>query len=225
MPKGKSRYSRHVYKTRPEWLRARVIGGSSASSIVGVNPWQSRLELYLSLMEGPGDDRDNEVLKYGRENEPLIRKMFKLDFPDKKVMAPRGYEMYIRNDKPYMTATVDGRTVDSDGRKGILEIKTHDVRNSEDLDRWRGSIPQNYLFQVLHYMLVLTDYEYADLVAKLRFFDYDGTMRTLVKTETRYYHIERADVEKELAWLEKQETRFYEENFLKGIPPQPNIVL
>ena len=79
--------------------------------------------------------------------------------------------MYRRIDKPYMTATLDGKLVEiATGRKGILEIKTREIKNREDAENWQnGKIPDNYYIQCLHYLSVLNDHEFAILVAKLNF--------------------------------------------------------
>ena len=80
--------------------------------------------------------------------------------------------------------------------------------------------------QVIHYLKLMNDYDGAILVARLRFFDYyneDG--KKLLRTETRYYYIDRKDeeVQKQMIALEKVETKFWEENVLKRVPPKTTI--
>ena len=135
--------------------------------------------------------------------------------------------MYCRLDKPWMTATLDGQLIHKISKKKfILEIKTHDIRNKKDDEMWQVTIPVNYFIQVIHYLNVMNDYDGAILVARLRFFDYyneDG--KKLLRTETRYYYIDRKDeeVQKQMIALEKVETKFWEENVLKRIPPKTTI--
>lgn len=74
----------------------------------------------------------------------------------------------------------------------------------------------------------MNDYEGVILVARLRFFDYyheDG--KKLLRTETRYYYIDRKDeeVQKQMIALENAETKFWEENVLKHIPPAMKIII
>lgn len=226
----KKTYTSETFKTREEWLASRGIGGSSASAIAGMNPWKTALELYQELVfqNAPKKEQNSPILQYGHDCEVLIRKQLALDLADTHtVKGPKGYTMYRSTKHPYMTATIDGMLREKTGekRKGILEIKTHEVRRQRDLTDWENGIPSNYLIQVLHYLLVLNDFDFVKVVAKLNFFDYDRESKKaeLTKTEYRYYHIEREDVKAELEWLERIETEFYEENVKKGIPPQAEI--
>lgn len=229
MPKKKRKpknYVREVYPTKRDWLeKGRGIGGTSASAIVGLNPWKSKLELYNSIVnKRKSHEKTNDAMTFGTKMEPLIRKQFRLTHPEYKVRSPQGYEQYRRNDLPWMTATVDGLLTDKvTGKRGIWECKTHEIRNREDAEKWSHRIPPQYLIQVLHYLLVLNDCEFVELTAWLNFYDYDGETRRLSKTEVRYEHIERSDVLKEIDWLEHEERKFMEENVERRIPPQITI--
>lgn len=216
------KYTLETFKSREEWLEARSIGGSSAASIVGLNPWSTSLELYNSLIGKRGKQKTGESLEYGQKMEPLIREIYRLNHPNWKVEDPIENSTYRSTEKPYLTATVDGTITDEEGRKGILEIKTHDVRKQEEYTNWViGNIPKNYLIQVLHYLLVLDDYEFVEIVAKLRFLLFEE--KVVEREEIIYKHIERKDVEETIKWLEAKETEFYEEHVLKRIPPQTEI--
>lgn len=219
-------YVKETFKTKEEWLKARGFGGSSASAILDMNPYMSKLELYRAIVMPHKHPivKENEAMNYGTKCEPLIRKMFAYDFAQThRIHTPKDNEMYRRVDKPYMTATLDGILTNKETKeKGILEIKTHDVRNRKDEENWSSQIPNNYYIQVLHYLLVMNDFKYAILVGKLRFYDYyhaDG--KKLLKTEVRYYYIDRNDeqVKKDLEYLEKKETEFWENNIQKKIMP------
>lgn len=219
-------YTKETYSSKEEWLKARAFGGSSASAIMGVNPYMSKLELYRAVVMPSNHPivKENESMYYGTKCEPLIRKLFAYDHKDKYLVhTPKNYEMYRRKDKPYMTATLDGILREKGtGKKGVLEIKTHDIRNREDERNWSAHIPQNYYVQVLHYMLVMSDFEFAVLTAKLKFYDFfDPDGKKLLKTEIRYFYIDRKDeqVQKDLALLERKETEFWEHNIQKKIMP------
>ena len=168
-------------------------------------------------------------MEFGNHLEPLIRKAFAFDHPQYIVKAPKGHEMFARYDKPWMTATLDGHLIHKISKKKlILEIKTHDIRNRKDDEEWQVTIPVNYFIQVIHYLNVMNDYEGVILVARLRFFDYyheDG--KKLLRTETRYYYIDRKDeeVQKQMIALENAETKFWEENVLKHIPPAMKVII
>lgn len=217
-------YKREIFKTKEEWLAARGLGGSSASAILDKNPYMSKLELFKAIVYPSKHKLDwsNDSMAYGTKCEEIIRKLFKYDFPQYRVHSPKDREMYRRTDKPYMTATLDGIIREKKtGRKGVLEIKTHDIRNRADEENWSNHIPENYYIQVLHYLLVMKDFDFAIIVGKLRFYDYfSPSGKKLLKTEIRYQYIERSEVFKDLEYLEKKETEFWEENVLKKkIPP------
>lgn len=225
MAKAKG-YTKQTFESRADWLKARGFGGSTASAILGCNPWLTQFDLYTSFYRGSEDNGQNEAMAYGTEAEHLIRELYALDgkYLGFKVLGP-GYKhaMYRRKDKPYLTATIDGSIVMDDGTKGILEIKTHDIRGRADEEQWaEGKLPQNYYVQCLHYLAVLDDMAFVELVAKLRYFDYDGEKRTLSKTEIRYYHIDRKEKQAEIDYLEKKETAFYGK-LKEGEPPDVTI--
>lgn len=212
-------------------MRARVIGGSSASAIVGKNPYKSKFDIYTDLTSHRklNEKPTNEAMEFGNHLEPLIRKAFAFDHPQYIVKAPKGHEMFARYDKLWMTATLDGHLIHKISKKKlILEIKTHDIRNRKDDEEWQVTIPVNYFIQVIHYLNVMNDYEGVILVARLRFFDYyheDG--KKLLRTETRYYYIDRKDeeVQKQMIALENAETKFWEENVTKHIPPAMKVII
>lgn len=228
----KKLYKKVKFKTRKEWLAGRRIGGSSASALFGSNPYMTILDVYCAAVN-PNINEDEDEVKtssqeYGISAENLIREIVKLNFADKfNVISPKGFEMYVRKDKPYLTATLDGilQAIIGD-EKWILEIKTHDVLNKEDLLNWENQLPQNYFIQNLHYQVVLNDFAGSICVAKLRFFKFeeDGT-RVLDKEEIRYYRMPRKDFQRDIVLLEKVETDFYEQHIAKHIPPNIKIKL
>ena len=217
-------YTIETFKSREEWLNARGLGGSSASAILGKNPHMSALELYKAIVMPNKHkiEKPNENMAYGIKCEPIIRRLYAIDFKDKYIVKkPRNFQMYRRKDKPYMTATLDSDLVERKTKRlGIHEIKTHDIRNRKDEEEWRDHLPDNYFIQVLHYFLVRNDAQFAEVTAKLNFYDFfDPDGKKLIKTETRYYHIEREDVVKQLDYLESKETDFWENNVMKKIMP------
>lgn len=219
-------YTQEFYKSNGDWLNNRGLGGSSAATILDKNPYLTKMELYNSLKFGRKNEKEktNEILEYGHKAEPLIRKIFELNFKHKyKVFAPKGNEMYRCVEHPELTATLDGRLLDIlTKEKGILEIKTHDVKNSQDLENWNNHIPDNYFAQLLHYFGVMDDYSFAWLVAKLRFYKIVDGKRMLDHEEIRYYYIKRSEVEDQIKYLQKKEIEFIE-NTKKGIMPTVKI--
>ena len=223
-------YKKEIYKTKNDWLNSRGFGGSSASAILGKNPYMSSLDLYKAIVLKTSNnnttDQQSESMQYGVKLEPLLRKMFAEDFKGiYKIKAPYKYEMYRRKDKPYLTATLDGRLTElSTGKKGIWECKTHDIRNKYDDEMWQSGLPDNYFIQCLHYLLVMNDCDFVILTAKLRYFDYHHENgRKLLNQKIIYHFIWRDEVKDQIEYLEKKETEFWENNIQNKIMPKINI--
>ena len=192
--------------SRDEWLQARGkrIGGSEESAVVGLNPYMSNTDLW-SIKTGrreAEDISDKPYVRYGHDAEPLLRELFKLDFPDYKV----GYvdnNLFLNSRYPWAHASLDGWLQDPEGRTGILEIKTTEILQSMQKEKWKDRIPDNYYLQVLHYMMVM-EADFACLKAQLKY-DYDGD----IYLQIRHYWIERQDVENDIRILSEKEEEFW----------------
>lgn len=189
-----------------DWLKKRNygIGGSDASAIVGLNPYKSNIDLFEEKIgrKAAADISDKEYVKYGTDAEPLIRQLFSLDYPEYKVEY-HGDRILRCVEYPFLQASLDGELTDPDGRRGILEIKTTNILQSMQYEKWNERIPDNYYIQVLHYLLV-TGYDFVVLRAHLRS-DWKEDRRTVVK----HYFIERKDVLKDLEMLLIKEIEFW----------------
>lgn len=208
-----------ICNNHEDWLHARSgrIGGSDAAAILGCNPWMTNVQLwrYKAGKAKQKDISDKEVVKYGNNAEPLLRRLFALDFPRYEVLYEENNIFF--NDKiPWAHASLDGWLVDKEtGRRGILEIKTSNIIQSSQKEKWRGRIPDNYYIQVLHYLMV-TGFDFAVLKAQLKY-DYSDVM-----LNTRHYKIEREEVLEDIEFLKKAEEEFFE--YIKN-DMQPPLVL
>ena len=192
--------------SRDEWLQARGkrIGGSEASAVVGLNPYMSNTDLW-SIKTGrreAEDISDKPYVRYGHDAEPLLRELFKLDFPDYKV-GYRDNNLFLNSRCPWAHASLDGWLEDPEGRTGVLEIKTTEILQSMQKEKWKDRIPDNYYLQVLHYMMVM-EADFACLKAQLKY-DYDGD----IYLQIRHYWIERQDVENDIRILSEKEEEFW----------------
>ena len=216
------------YEATPLWLKAKhgKIGGSSASAIIGKNPWVSNKEAYAELMglSEPRNLDDNEAVQYGKEAEKHLRGLFALKHKELEVIDPpeKGFDLIINDERPYMCGTLDGTLIErSSGRKGVLEIKTADTTRLNAKETWREGIPINYLIQVLHY-LAITDYEFAFLFAELKYVVVDEkTGYRDDRSTLRCYEIIATDEDKKE--LIKEEQAFYE-NYIK-VKKEPPLIL
>lgn len=197
-----------TFKSREEWLKNRQegIGGSDIAAVIGQNPWLSNVELW-EIKTGRRlrkDISDKDVVKYGQNAEKHIRALFELDHPEYTV----GYEdnnSWHSDKYPWALASLDGWLLDKDLRRGVLEIKTTEIQKAGDWEKWNESIPNNYFCQVLFYMAV-TEAEFAELRAYIRYTDKDGERKATV----RDYHIERADFEEDIHLLMESGAEFWE---------------
>lgn len=161
--------TRIQFDSMEEWLVNRKgIGGSDASAILGLNPYKTNQELWMEKkgQMSPVDISDKSYVKYGNDAEPLLRALFALDYPEYEVEYYDN-NMIINKKYPWAHASLDGELMDPDGRRGILEIKTTNILQSMQWEKWDNRIPDNYYIQVLHYLLV-TEYDFVVLKAQLK---------------------------------------------------------
>lgn len=189
-----------------EWLAARSgrIGGSDASAVVGMNPYKSNVDLWLEKTGQivPEDISDKSYVKYGHDAEPLLRELFKLDFPQYTVNYVEN-NMFLNEKYPWGHFSADGWLTDENGRTGILEIKTTEILQSMQKEKWNKQIPDNYYIQLLHGFLIM-EADFAVLKAQLKTV-FDG----VPYLQTKHYHIERSDVESDIEYLAEAEEKFW----------------
>ena len=196
---------RKILASREAWLKHRSrIGGSDASAIVGLNPYKTNTDLYLEKTgqkESP-DISDKPYVLYGTKAEEHLRELFRLDFPQYQVQYFDN-NMYLNSRYPFAHASLDGELTDEDGRRGILEIKTTNILQSMQKEKWRDRIPDNYFIQVLHYLMV-TEFDFVVLKAQLKS-EFGGQ----IYLQTKHYFIERSEVVGDIEYLAEEEAKFW----------------
>lgn len=132
-------------------LRRSGLGGSDMAAVLGLDPYRSPLDVWMEKTgNAPPINLDsNDVVWFGKEAESLVAKYF---------TRRTGIELEVINSTrrhvqfPFLMAHPDRRVV---GQSRGLEIKTAGWRMA---DQWgeEGSdqIPEHYLPQVHHYMMV-----------------------------------------------------------------------
>lgn len=207
------------FETTDEWLKSRkVIGGSDAAALVGLNPYKTNIDLWrekTGRKEAP-DISKEPFVKFGHDAEPHLRELFALDFPQYEVRYVEN-NMFLNDKYPFAHASLDGWLRERDtGRKGILEIKTTNILQSMQKEKWNDRIPDNYYCQVLWYLMV-TEFDFAILKARLRS-EWKGETRITVK----HYMIERSEVQEDINELEAAGWKMW-----KAIQEdrEPNLIL
>lgn len=208
-----------AFSSAAEWLQARtVIGGSDASALVGLNPYKTNIDLWREKTgrQAAPDISNETYVKFGHDAEPHLRAMFALDFPQYEV----GYvenNMFFNDKIPFAHASLDGWLIEREtGRKGVLEIKTTNILQSMQREKWNDRIPDNYYCQVLWYLMV-TEFDFAVLKARLRSEWQDG-----IRVTIRHYMIERSEVLEDIKELEQAGWKMW-----KAIQEdrEPNLIL
>ncbi len=208
-----------TFPSRSEWLKARgnTIGGSDASAVMGMNPYKTNEELWLEKTGQipPEDISDKPYVKYGTEAEPLLRELFKLDYPEYQVFYEEN-NLFLNDKYPWGHYSADGWLKDKDGRKGILEIKTTEILQSMQKEKWNNRIPDNYYIQCLHGLLIM-EADFVILKAQLK-----TVFNDVPYIQTKHIPIERSEVEDDIKYLAREEARFGDSVLTRR---RPNLIL
>ena len=199
-----------VLKDRAEWLehRKKYIGGSDASAIIGVNPWKSNVQLWEEKagLVIPEDISEKDCVKFGNDAEPIIRELFKINYPQYEMRYVENWS-FINSEMPWAAASLDGEITEKEtGRIGIWECKTTEIVSSMSKEKWAGRLPDNYFAQLIHYLAVRKDCEFAHLTALLTFKFNEKEQYQQIKN----YHIERLEVLEDIDYLMQEEKKFWQ---------------
>lgn len=150
-----------------EWkeIRSKGIGSSEISTVMGLNPFQSPLELWAEKTLRMPPAPENEHMFLGRLMEPVIADLF-----EKKIKDPDTVSLFYANahlfkldseEFGFALATPDYFYVNPQGGLEIVEIKNTSFHN---LKKWEDGIPQSAHCQIIWQMGVL-GHEHGKLVA------------------------------------------------------------
>lgn len=186
---------------KKEWLKYRKTGitGTDAGAICGMNPYMSAFSVYQDKISEVIEELDNEAMRQGRDMEEYVASRFeeKTGFKVRRANA-----IYQNEEHPFMLADFDRLIV---GQKAGLECKTVSPYSS---DKWNNEdIPLHYQMQCQHYMAV-SGYECWYIAALI--YGRDFTIRKIERDE---------ELVSNLITIEK---RFWNENILKRIMPDPD---
>lgn len=160
-------------KDRQEWLHLRGfgIGSSEVGTILGVNPWETPLQLWRRKMGIDPPKEENFAMRAGHYLEDAVSKFFADETDAQIIKSSAGDWLMVDTDKPYLRVSPD-RTfwLPTDKRneenKGILECKT--TRMSVDGDY----LPKSWYCQ-LQYQLHVSGYKHGALAWLVHGSDFD----------------------------------------------------
>ena len=208
-----------TFNSRGEWLehRRHYIGGSDASAIIGVNGWKNNVQLWEEKTGKitPEDISDKDCVIFGVKAEPILRELFKITYPKYEMLYEEN-NSFVNDKYPFAAASLDGELIEKEtGRHGIWECKTTEIVSSMQREKWAGQIPNNYFAQLIHYLMVRDDCDFAHLTALLTFKFEEKEVYQQIKN----YHIERVDVEEDIAFLATEESKYWNNYVLTGKKP------
>ena len=188
---------------RETWLdvRRKGIGSSDAAAAVGLNPYQSQLELWMHKT-GKGDllpavDPDDETspMYWGTLLEPIVAAHYTKRTGNKvrRVNAVLGHPQI-----PWMLANIDREVVGAPDVQ-ILECKTAGINGAK---LWKDGVPEYIQLQVMH-QLAVTGKQAADVAVlicgqelQIHRIERDETMiAQLIALEEQFWELVTAEKE------------------------------
>jgi putative phage-type endonuclease len=203
--RGRNRPALRLVETkslsREDWLEVRKngIGGSDAAAAVGLNPYMSPLELWLSKtgrdasLPKPDSDDTTEPVYWGTLLEPIVAASYTKQTGNK---VRRVNAVLQHPTIPFMLANVD-REVVGNRDVQLLECKTAGEFGAR---LWRDGVPEYVQLQVLH-QLAVTGKQAADVAVLLcgqklevhRVVRNDALIARLIELEAAFWQFVETD--------------------------------
>lgn len=219
-------YKVHIYNSHEEWLKGRSkgIGGSSASSLIDMNPWKDNNTLWKEH-KGiiiPDDISDKPFVKYGNDVEPIMRDLFSINHPEYEMQYLSNTTIQsIKND--FMTYSPDGLLLEKETeKKGVWECKSTNILQSMQKEKWNEQIPDNYFIQVLHGLLVL-DFDFVWLTSIRKQYKRDNNENMKPYQIVEDYYFTREEVQDQLDWLEQEEKDRWNKYYINDVEPPTQL--
>ena len=191
--------------SRDEWLQVRKqgIGSSDAAAAVGLNPYQSQLELWMIKTGRDGNlpkidpNDESSPMYWGTILEPIVAVHY-TKRTNNKVRRINAVLQHPDPDKSWMLANIDYSVVGSDEVQ-ILECKTAGEFGSR---LWRDGVPEYIQCQVQHQMAV-TGKKVVDVCVLIcgqeirvyRIERDDELIDRLIELERKFWHYVEQDIE------------------------------
>ena len=209
----------HIAKlSREEWLRERQkgIGSSEIAAVLGLNPYQSPLDVYNSKVMDPmahADQHDTKKTRAGIMMEPVIANLFMQETGYRTVQDNK---IRFNDSFPILRANIDRMILRTDdGKKfhhetpGVLEMKNTEratIAKWEEDSAGVKELPLYVWCQIQH-QLFCTGWEWGFVYFLISGYD------------TMPFHVEPN--ESFVKDMMEEAQRFWSANVLAGKPPEP----
>lgn len=194
-------------KDRMEWLKDRQcgIGSSEVGTILGLNPWETPMQLWRRKKGIDPPQPENFAMKAGHYLEDAVSRFYADETGKEIIKASAGDWLIVNNEKEFLRVSPDrtywipGRPK-SDRNKGIVECKTTQMEVDYD------NIPQHWFAQ-LQYQLGVAELE-------------QGALAWLTMGRTFGYRDFTFDGEF-YGWMVEEVEKFWRDNIIGNVEPDP----
>lgn len=199
---------------RAEWLAERRLGlgSSDAPAILGISPWKTPLDVYLSKVDDAHPSEPNFAQQVGITLESAVAELFAL--ATGRDVAPPTARIIRHPNHPWLLCSPDRFTRGDDGAWQLLEIKT-----ARSWDGWGETgteeIPPHYYAQVQHQLLAASHWGGCP-----GFHSESAIVAVLIGgCDLRWYPIAKADDFCEMMFLRL--AYFWQHHVEQLVPPEP----
>lgn len=194
-------------KTHEEWLEARKqgIGSSEAGTIIGVNPYETPLQLWLRKTGQTPSKTETFLMKAGHYLEQAVTQFWQDATGHTVIKSSAGDWIVYDKKRPYLRVSPDrtywpSGAVHNQANRGILECKT--TQRTIDPD----DLPKTWFCQ-LQYQLGVAGLQYGSLA--------------WLTAGREFGYKDIAFVPEFYDWMTEQIERFWTVNVQGGVEPEP----
>lgn len=194
-----------IYKDRETWLANRIgIGSSEIATIVGLNPYETKFQLWQKKTGQAPAQQDNFAMKRGRYLEDAVSRFFEDESGRTVIKSSAENVLYVHPEKDFFRVSPDrlywlNGVTRNDENKGVLECKTTEMLiDVEDL-------PKHWFCQ-LQWQLGIMQREH-------------GSLAWLIGQRS-FQYVDLAFVPEFFFWLQEQAEKFWIDNIQGGIRPE-----
>ena len=145
-------------------LRLKSIGGSEVASVLEMNPFCSKFELWARKTNHiTSKVEQSEAMYWGNRLQSIIADEFEKRHKDEGFKVIETKAIFAHKDLDFLTANIDGYVDCGNGEFAVLEIKTTSAWNADSfndsLPGNLGKISPNYFIQCMYYMMLLNGFD------------------------------------------------------------------